>query len=136
MGSRNPPTHAPAQFDTGQARQHPIEHQEVRHRILEPRRGFLPVRDHLNRIAGFLEVVAQQFEQSFLVFHDQDPWGTSLLVSFQCSARSQRGLVRVVKCQFGYRKVRYRGITKNGAQVFSLLALANIYLARGRLASA
>ena len=26
---------------------------------------------------------------------------------------------RVVKCQFGYRKVRYRGITKNGAQVFS-----------------
>ena len=32
---------------------------------------------------------------------------------------------RVVKCQFGYRKVRYRGIAKNGAQVFSLLALAN-----------
>src|SRR3954471_9381259 len=28
---------------------------------------------------------------------------------------------RVVKCQFGYRKVRYRGIAKNGAQVFSLL---------------
>ena len=43
---------------------------------------------------------------------------------------------RVVKCQFGYRKVRYRGIAKNGAQVFSLLALANLYLARGRLASA
>jgi IS5 family transposase len=29
---------------------------------------------------------------------------------------------RVIKCQFGYRKVRYRGIAKNGAQVFSLLA--------------
>ena len=43
---------------------------------------------------------------------------------------------RVLKCQFGYRKVRYRGIEKNGAQVFSLLALANLYLARGRLASA
>jgi IS5 family transposase len=38
-----------------------------------------------------------------------------------------------VKCQFGYRKVRYRGIAKNGAQVFSLLALANLYLARGHL---
>ena len=37
---------------------------------------------------------------------------------------------RVMKCQFGYRKVRYRGIAKNGAQVFSLLALANLYLAR------
>ena len=43
---------------------------------------------------------------------------------------------RVMKCQFGYRKVRYRGIKKNGAQVFTLLALANLYLARGRLASA
>jgi transposase, IS5 family len=42
---------------------------------------------------------------------------------------------RVLKCQFGYRKVRYRGIAKNGAQVFALLALANLFLVRGRLAS-
>jgi hypothetical protein len=34
------------------------------------------------------------------------------------------------------RLVRYRGIAKNGAQVFALLALANLYLVRGRLASA
>jgi transposase, IS5 family len=40
---------------------------------------------------------------------------------------------RVLKCQFGYRRVRYRGIAKNGAQVFTLLALANLYLARGKL---
>ena len=39
-------------------------------------------------------------------------------------------MFRVVKCQFGYRKVRYRGIAKNGAQSFSLLAIANLYLAR------
>ena len=43
---------------------------------------------------------------------------------------------RVLKCQFGYRKVRYRGIQTNGAQVFALFALANLYLVRGRLASA
>ena len=43
---------------------------------------------------------------------------------------------RVVKCQFGYRKVRYRGIAKNGAQVFALLALANLFLARRTLATA
>src|SRR6188472_2594492 len=42
---------------------------------------------------------------------------------------------RVMKCQFGYRKVRYRGIAKNGAQVFALLALANLFLARRTLAS-
>lgn len=43
-------------------------------------------------------------------------------------------IFRVLKCQFGYRKVRYRGLVKNGAQVFALLALANLYLVRGRLA--
>ena len=43
---------------------------------------------------------------------------------------------RVLKCQFGYHRVRYRGIVKNGAQVFPLLAFANLHLARGRLASA
>jgi IS5 family transposase len=43
---------------------------------------------------------------------------------------------RVLKCQFGYRKVRYRGLAKNAAQVFSLLALANLYLARRTIASA
>lgn len=43
---------------------------------------------------------------------------------------------RVLKCQFGYRKARYRGIAENGAQVFSLLALANLFLARRKLVAA
>jgi IS5 family transposase len=42
-------------------------------------------------------------------------------------------IFRVMKCQFGYRRVRYRGIAKNGAQVFALLALANLYLSRRHL---
>ena len=40
---------------------------------------------------------------------------------------------RVVKCQFGYKKVRYRSLDKNRVQVFSLLGLANLYLLRGQL---
>jgi IS5 family transposase len=40
---------------------------------------------------------------------------------------------RVIKCQFGYRKVRYKGIAKNAARVFSLIGLANPYLARRKL---
>ena len=40
---------------------------------------------------------------------------------------------RVVKCQFGYRKTLYRGIEKNGCQMFSLMALANLYMARRQL---
>ena len=38
---------------------------------------------------------------------------------------------RVVKCQFGYRKVRYRGIAKNGAHV-SLALRARQSLSRAR----
>jgi transposase, IS5 family len=43
---------------------------------------------------------------------------------------------RIVKCQFGYRKARYKGLDKNAAQVFSLMALANLYQARGALLAA
>jgi IS5 family transposase len=40
---------------------------------------------------------------------------------------------RVIKCQFGYRKARYKGLDKNRSQVFSLLGLANLYMLRGKL---
>lgn len=41
---------------------------------------------------------------------------------------------RVVKRQFGYSKVRYRGLEKNAAQV-TLFALSNLWKARHRLLS-
>ena len=40
---------------------------------------------------------------------------------------------RVVKRQFGYTKVRYRGLAKNTAQVLTLFALSNLWIARRRL---
>jgi len=40
---------------------------------------------------------------------------------------------RVVKRQFGYTKVRYRGLAKNGAQLNVLFALSNLWMARKRL---
>mgnify|MGYP001031811311 CR=1 FL=1 len=40
----------------------------------------------------------------------------------------------VVKRLWSFGKVRYRGLAKNGTRAFVALALANIYLARGRLA--
>lgn len=40
---------------------------------------------------------------------------------------------RVIKRQFGYLKVRYRGLAKNTAQVFTLFALSNLWMARRRL---
>jgi IS5 family transposase len=41
---------------------------------------------------------------------------------------------RVVKRQFGYTRTRYRGLYKNSQQIFCLLALANIYIMREKLA--
>lgn len=41
----------------------------------------------------------------------------------------------VVKHQWGYRNVRYRGLRKNAAHVYTLFALANLYMARQRLAA-
>lgn len=40
---------------------------------------------------------------------------------------------RVIKRQFGYAKVRYRGLAKNAAQVLMLFALSNLWMARRRL---
>jgi IS5 family transposase len=40
---------------------------------------------------------------------------------------------RVIKCQFGFVKVRYRGLVKNTAQLVTLFALSNLWMARKRL---
>ena len=40
---------------------------------------------------------------------------------------------RVIKCQFGHRKNRYRGLVKNTAQLITLFALSNIWMARKRI---
>lgn len=40
---------------------------------------------------------------------------------------------RVIKRQFGHVKVRYRGLRKNTQQLHTLFALANLWMARGRL---
>ena len=37
---------------------------------------------------------------------------------------------RVIKCQFGYRKTRYKGLAKNAMQVVILFALSNLWMAR------
>ena len=40
---------------------------------------------------------------------------------------------RIVKCVFGYVKVRFKGLAKNTSQVITLFALANLVLARKHL---
>jgi IS5 family transposase len=50
----------------------------------------------------------------------------------QVRARGEHAF-RVIKRQFGYLKVRYRGLAKNTAQLHTLFALANIWMVRRQL---
>ena len=43
---------------------------------------------------------------------------------------------RVIKRQFGFVKVRYRGLKKNTAQLLTLFALSNLWMVRGKLMEA
>ena len=43
---------------------------------------------------------------------------------------------RVIKCQFGFTKVRYKGLGKNTAQLMTLFALSNLWMARRQLMGA
>lgn len=40
---------------------------------------------------------------------------------------------RVIKRQFGYQKVRFKGLAKNTSQILTLFALSNLWMARRRL---
>lgn len=43
---------------------------------------------------------------------------------------------RVIKRQFGYVKVRYKGLAKNTSQILTLFALSNLWMARRKLMAA
>ena len=42
---------------------------------------------------------------------------------------------RVIKRQFGYTKVRFKGLAKNTAQIITLFALSNLWMVRKKLMS-
>ena len=53
---------------------------------------------------------------------------------FKASVRAKvEHPLRVVKCQFGFTKVRYKGLAKNTAQLITLFALSNLWMARRQL---
>ena len=64
------------------------------------------------------------------------PWG-SLVEQAEKLKASVRAKVehpfRVIKRQFGYVKVRYRGLKKNSQQLFTLFALSNLWMVRRAL---
>ena len=91
------------------------------------------------------------------VIHPCVPWQVAMLLSMRqvLDKRSPRGSLldkaeklkasvrarvehpfRVIKRQFGFVKVRYRGLKENTAQLVTLFALSNLWLVRGKLMTA
>ena len=73
------------------------------------------------------------------VLNKNSLWGSLLDKAEQLKA-SVRAKVehpfRVIKCQFGFTKVRYKGLAKNTAQLMTLFALSNVWMARRHLQGA
>ena len=62
--------------------------------------------------------------------HDLEKEANRLIASPRAKVEH---MFRILKCQFGYRKTRYRGLAKNIAQLKTLFGLANLYLLRRKL---
>jgi IS5 family transposase len=68
----------------------------------------------------------------------QWPWRTSYCpceggADGACARPATRRIHGSNQCQFGHMKARDRGLAKNRAQLFTLFALANLFLVRRRL---
>ena len=66
-----------------------------------------------------------------------DSWQKDLALAFEKLKARIRAIVEhpfhVVKNIFKHKKARYKGIKKNDAQLNTLFALSNLYMARGKL---
>ena len=63
-------------------------------------------------------------------------WGamTEQIEKLKASVRAKvEHPFRVIKCQFGFAKVRYKGLAKNTAQLVTLFALSNLWMVRRHL---
>ena len=70
------------------------------------------------------------------VLNKNSPWGSLLDKAEQLKASVRANVehpFRVIKCQFGFTKVRYKGLAKNTAQLMTLFALSNVWMARRHL---
>lgn len=79
----------------------------------------------------------QSDQHTIQVLQEQVAQGLRRIERAKASTRAKvEHPFRVIKCQFGFTKVRYKGLAKNTAQLHTLFALANLWMARKQLLSA
>jgi IS5 family transposase len=70
------------------------------------------------------------------VLDKNSPWGNLLDKAEQMKASVRAKVeqpLRVIRCQFGFTKVRYKGLAKNTAQLITRFALSNLWMARRQM---
>ena len=71
--------------------------------------------------------------------HKQTKWGALLDKAEQLKASVQAKKEHpfgVIKCQFGFTKVCYKGLAKNTSQLMTLFAMSNLWMVRRHLLGA
>jgi IS5 family transposase len=68
----------------------------------------------------------------------RQPWGEDAVARAKNRTKNRtrarvEHVFHVLKCQFGFAKVRYRGLIKNANRVFTALALVNLVMAQRRM---
>ena len=96
--------------------------------------GYLGAQAH---VSGRKKKVRWEISRRPGTVHKLKALGETALVAHERRKASVRAKVehpfRVIKCQFGLAKVRFKGLAKNTAHVVTLFALSNLWMARKRL---
>lgn len=72
--------------------------------------------------------VAQQFGMKAHIGFDADSGLVHNVAATKANAQDIKQPFRVIKCQFGNRKVRYRGLAKNNNELLLIFALSNLWM--------
>jgi len=96
--------------------------------------GYLGAREH---VSGKKKKVRWEIARRPGTLKKMKGLGDTVAVAQEKNKASIRAKVehpfRVIKCQFGLAKVRFKGLAKNTAHVVTLFALSNLWMARKRL---
>ena len=89
------------------------------------KRGEVAQGEHLSSIDYRINLRPGRFPK---VSDNAIDW-TRYIEKRKSSVRSKvEHIFRIIKCQFGYRKVRYRGLKKNENRLYAMFACVNLYL--------
>jgi len=107
---------------------HHLLHGEEKHIFADSGYRGAQKRDELKEVSADWYIAEQPSKVKKLKEH---PRINKVAIKIEYLKASVRAFVehpfRIIKCQFGFKKARYRGIAKNDNKLAVLFALANIY---------